>query len=190
MERWIRSKSGKPPEIRLVFCYNFIVSFIDCIFAVMVFRLHSVWERIFQALFLCFLTGSTEPGGHRGISLCVYNFILAVWQQSTQRMCKFILWVPFLYRSEPQGSPNLFSRGALRDAPCAGIHWSRTNIEDVVFTTYKRQLQIVSEEYRRTVNEKRPDKLTPLRAQQKSLHDHVKAGLSLAFMLFLYYNKG
>ena len=34
----------------------------------------------------------------------------------------------------------------IRDAPCAGIHWSRTNIEDVVFTTYKRQLQIVSEE--------------------------------------------
>lgn len=57
----------------------------------------------------------------------------------------------------------------IRDAPCAGIHWSRTNIEDVVFTTYKRQLQIVSEEYRRTVNEKRPDKLAPLRAQQKSL---------------------
>ena len=151
MERWIRSKSGKPPEIRLVFCCNFIVSFIVCIFAVMVFRLHSVWESIFQTLFLCFLTGSTEPGGHRGISLCVYNFILAVRQQSTQRMCKFILWVLFLYRSE---------------------------------------LQIVSEEYRRTVNEKRPDKLAPLRAQQKSLHDHVKAGFSLAFMLFLYYNKG
>lgn len=31
------------------------------------------------------------------------------------------------------------------------------------------QLQIVSEEYRRTVNEKRPDKLAPLRVQQKSL---------------------
>lgn len=57
----------------------------------------------------------------------------------------------------------------IRDAPCAGIHWSRTNIEDVVFTTYKRQLQIVSEEYCRTVNEKQPDKLAPLRAQQKSL---------------------
>ena len=42
-------------------------------------------------------------------------------------------------------------------------------IEDVVFTTYKRQLQIVSEEYRRTVSEKQPDKLVPLRAQQKSL---------------------
>ena len=39
----------------------------------------------------------------------------------------------------------------------------------VVFTTYKRQLQIVSEEYRRTVKEKQPDKLAPLRAQQKSL---------------------
>lgn len=57
----------------------------------------------------------------------------------------------------------------IRDAPCAGIHWSRTNIEDVVFATYKRQLQIVSEEYHRTVNEKQPDKLAPLRAQQKSL---------------------
>ena len=57
----------------------------------------------------------------------------------------------------------------IRNAPCAGIHWSRTNIEDVVFTTYKRQLQIVSEAYRRTVNEKQPDKLAPLRAQQKSL---------------------
>ena len=96
-----RLKSGKLLEIPLVFCYNFIISFIDCIFAVIVFRLHSVWENIFQALFLCFLTGSTEPGGHIGASLCVYNFILAVWQQSTQRMCKFILWVLFLYRSEP-----------------------------------------------------------------------------------------
>lgn len=35
-------KSAKPLEIHLDFCYNFIVSFIDCIFAVIVFRLHSV----------------------------------------------------------------------------------------------------------------------------------------------------
>ena len=62
----------------------------------------------------------------------------------------------------------------IRDAPCAGIHWSRTNIEDVVFTTYKRQLQIVSEEYCRTVNEKQPDKLAPLRAQQKSLRIQLR----------------
>jgi len=39
---WYKLKSGKLLEIRLVFCYNFIVSFIDCIFAVIVFRLYSV----------------------------------------------------------------------------------------------------------------------------------------------------
>ena len=103
-----RLKSGKLLEIRLVFCYNFIVSFIDCIFAVIVFRLHSVWENIFQALFLCFLTGSTEPGGHIGASLCVYNFILAVWQQSTQRMCKFILWVLFYIDRSRKVPPTFF----------------------------------------------------------------------------------
>ena len=51
---------------------------------------------------------STEPDGHRGASLCVYNFILAVRQQSTQRMCKFILWVLFYIDRSRKVPPNLF----------------------------------------------------------------------------------
>lgn len=40
---------------------------------------------------------------------------------------------------------------------------------DTGVATYKRQLKIISEEYRKTVKEKQPDMLAPLRAQEKSI---------------------
>lgn len=67
----------------------------------------------------------------------------------------------------------LYVKGAL----CANIRWSRSAIEEIVFSTYKRQLHIVSEQYREEEKKKKHSKLPELKVKHKSLSVQIK-GLS------------
>ena len=67
----------------------------------------------------------------------------------------------------------LYVKGAL----CANIRWSRSAIEEIVFSTYKRQLHIVSEQYREEEKKKKHSKLPGLKVKHKSLSVQIK-GLS------------
>lgn len=67
----------------------------------------------------------------------------------------------------------LYIKGAL----CSDIRWSRTSIEEVIFSTYKRQLQLVSEQYREEAQRKIPSQLPSLRTRHKSISIQIK-GLS------------
>lgn len=67
----------------------------------------------------------------------------------------------------------LYIPGAL----CAGIRWSRTAIEDTVFTIYRHQINLISEAYKKKKEESSVDLLSPLKTKQKSLGVQIK-GLS------------
>ncbi len=64
----------------------------------------------------------------------------------------------------------MYIEGAL----CTGIRWSRTAIEEIVFSTYKRQLQLISEQYREEIKKQHPSILPPLKSRHKSITVQIK----------------
>lgn len=65
----------------------------------------------------------------------------------------------------------------VKEALCANIRWSRSAIEEIVFSTYKRQLHIISEQYREEEKKKKHSKLPELKTKHRSLSVQIK-GLS------------
>lgn len=62
----------------------------------------------------------------------------------------------------------------IEGAACTGLKWSKTAIEDIVFSTYKRQLQLISEQYHEEVKKKRPSVLPTLKSRHKSVTVQIK----------------
>lgn len=62
----------------------------------------------------------------------------------------------------------------IKGAPCTGIRWSRTAIEEIVFSTYKRQLQLISEQYEKEKTNQRPSMIPSLKTRHKSIAVQIK----------------
>lgn len=62
----------------------------------------------------------------------------------------------------------------IKGAVCAEIRLRKTDIEEILLSTYKRQLQIISEQYRKEIEASRPDVLSPLKTKHKSLSVQIK----------------
>lgn len=62
----------------------------------------------------------------------------------------------------------------VKGARCTGLRWSRTAIEEIVFSAYKRQLQLISEQYHEEVKKKHPSVLPPLKSRHKSITVQIK----------------
>lgn len=56
-----------------------------------------------------------------------------------------------------------------KDAICKDIFWSRTDIEDILLTAYKAQLQLMKEEYQKISPKRQKDSLDGCRQRQKMI---------------------
>ena len=64
----------------------------------------------------------------------------------------------------------LYIKGAL----CTNLRWSKTAIEEVVFSTYKRQLQLISEQYEKEKDSQKISVLPGLKTRHKSITVQIK----------------
>lgn len=62
----------------------------------------------------------------------------------------------------------------IKGTPCTGLRWSRTAIEEIVFATYKRQLQLISEEYEKEKSNQKPSVIPSLKTKYKSITVQIK----------------
>lgn len=62
----------------------------------------------------------------------------------------------------------------IKGAACTGIRWSKTAIEEIVFSAYKRQLHIISEQYQEEAEKSRPSALPSLKLKRKSITVQIK----------------
>lgn len=65
----------------------------------------------------------------------------------------------------------LYIKGAL----CTDLRWSRSAIEEVVFSIYKRQIHIVSEQWHEEEKKKNQSQLPDLKTKHKSLSIQIKS---------------
>lgn len=56
-----------------------------------------------------------------------------------------------------------------KDAECSAIHWSRTDLEQVVLSAYKAQIAVMEKQYRKMSKQKKTDPLEKCRESQKGL---------------------
>ena len=62
----------------------------------------------------------------------------------------------------------------IKGASCTGLRWSRTAIEEVVLSTYKRQIHLISEQYEEEKTKQKPSVIPALKSKHKSISIQIK----------------
>lgn len=77
-----------------------------------------------------------------------------------------------------------------KDAVCASISWSRTDIEQVVLAAYKAQLQLMNEKYQKMSKEHQKDPLMECRKRQVAISAKLAQFDSQNLQLYEQYREG
>ena len=77
-----------------------------------------------------------------------------------------------------------------KDAVCASISWSRTDIEQVVLAAYKAQLQLMNEKYQKMSKEHQEDPLMECRKRQAAISAKLAQFDSQNLQLYEQYREG
>lgn len=78
----------------------------------------------------------------------------------------------------------------IEDAVCRSIRWSRTDIENIVFSAYKKHLEFLMSELKKAEAGNPHDILSQLRADQQALERLVKSSDSDTIKLYEKYRSG
>lgn len=83
-------------------------------------------------------------------------------------------------------SSQLYRKGSI----CEEIFWSRTDIEEVVLTAYKAQLQLMNEEYKQMTQKSSANPLEECRQRQKAISSELAMAASNNLQLYEQYREG
>lgn len=78
----------------------------------------------------------------------------------------------------------------IKEAPCTGLKWSRTSIEEVVLSTYKRQIHLISEQYEEEKSKQEPSAIPSLKTKHKSITLQIKGISGEVASLYEQYRTG
>lgn len=78
----------------------------------------------------------------------------------------------------------------IKDAVCKSIRWSRTDIEAIVFSSYKAHLQLLMKELQKTEGISISEEISELRSEQQQLNRSLKNSDSDTMSLYEQYRSG